>query len=142
MSMAPRKTIRMPCPFSVQTFGRIGSEISTLVFMSQAESWALPWTQALKYSAPGAAPTISAHCPFLLAAAMALANLEYPLFPELDYDSFESIVLRNAGNDWMASNMRDVMATSSNGWKWLGDSGLSSRCGLPERRVLGLLQYS
>ena len=39
-------------------------------------------------------------------------KLEYPLFPELDYDSFESIVLRNAGNDWMASNMRDVMATS------------------------------
>ena len=39
-------------------------------------------------------------------------KLEYPLFPELDYDSFESIVLRNAGNDWMTSNMRDVMATS------------------------------
>lgn len=39
-------------------------------------------------------------------------KLKYPLFPELDYDSFESIVLRNAGNDWTASNMRDVMATS------------------------------
>ena len=39
-------------------------------------------------------------------------KLEYPLFPSLDYDSFESIVLRNAGNDWIESNMRDVMATS------------------------------
>lgn len=39
-------------------------------------------------------------------------KLKYPLFPELDYDSFESIVLRNAGNDWTVSNMRDVMATS------------------------------
>jgi hypothetical protein len=39
-------------------------------------------------------------------------KLEYPLFPELAYDSFESIVLRNAGNDWTVSNMRDVMATS------------------------------
>ncbi|MGB0449137.1 MAG: CotH kinase family protein, partial [Porticoccaceae bacterium] len=39
-------------------------------------------------------------------------KLEYPLFPELGYDRFESIVLRNAGNDWMQSNMRDVMATS------------------------------
>ena len=40
------------------------------------------------------------------------SKLEYPLFPTLDYDSFESIVLRNAGNDWIKSNMRDVMATS------------------------------
>ena len=40
------------------------------------------------------------------------SKLKYPLFPSLDYDSFESIVLRNAGNDWTNSNMRDVMATS------------------------------
>lgn len=40
------------------------------------------------------------------------SKLEYPLFPSLNYDSFESIVLRNAGNDWTSSNMRDVMATS------------------------------
>ena len=40
------------------------------------------------------------------------SKLEYPLFPSLDYDNFESIVLRNAGNDWTNSNMRDAMATS------------------------------
>ena len=39
-------------------------------------------------------------------------KLEYPLFPELNYQKFESIVLRNAGNDWIETNMRDVMATS------------------------------
>jgi hypothetical protein len=40
------------------------------------------------------------------------SKLEYPLFPELSYDSFESIVLRNSGNDWTSTNMRDAMATS------------------------------
>ena len=39
-------------------------------------------------------------------------KLEYPLFPSLDYDSFESIVLRNSGNDWMRTNIRDAMMTS------------------------------
>ena len=40
------------------------------------------------------------------------SKLKYPLFPSLAYDSFESIVLRNGGNDWTKSNMRDVMMTS------------------------------
>jgi hypothetical protein len=40
------------------------------------------------------------------------SNLEYPLFPELDYDKFEAIVLRNSGNDWMQTNIKDAVATS------------------------------
>ena len=40
------------------------------------------------------------------------SELEYPLFPSLDYQSFQSIVLRNTGNDWLRANMRDVVATS------------------------------
>ena len=39
-------------------------------------------------------------------------NLEYPLFPSLDYDRFEAIILRNSGNDWMRTNFRDAMMTS------------------------------
>ena len=39
------------------------------------------------------------------------SELKYPLFPALEYDSFQSIVLRNTGNDWMAGNMRDAFAT-------------------------------
>ncbi len=54
------------------------------------------------------------------------SKLEYPLFPSLDYDSFESIVLRNAGNDWIESNMRDVMATSL-----MGGSGLETQAYRP-----------
>lgn len=40
------------------------------------------------------------------------SKLEYPIFPSLDYDKFESIVLRSSGNDWMKTNIKDVVATS------------------------------
>ncbi|MAV65889.1 MAG: hypothetical protein CMC26_02675, partial [Flavobacteriaceae bacterium] len=39
-------------------------------------------------------------------------NIEYPIFEDLNYDTFESLVLRNSGNDWMRSNMRDAAITS------------------------------
>ena len=40
------------------------------------------------------------------------SELEYPIFPELDYDKFQAIVLRNSGNDWMQTNIKDAVATS------------------------------
>ena len=40
------------------------------------------------------------------------SKIRYPIFPKLDYDSFESIVLRSSGNDWMRTNIKDVVATS------------------------------
>ncbi len=40
------------------------------------------------------------------------SDIEYPIFPQLDYDKFEAIVLRNSGNDWMRTNIKDVIATS------------------------------
>jgi hypothetical protein len=40
------------------------------------------------------------------------SKIRYPIFPKLDYDSFESIVLRSSGNDWMRTNIKDVIATS------------------------------
>lgn len=40
------------------------------------------------------------------------SKLKYPIFPSLDYDKFESIVLRSSGNDWMKTNVKDVIATS------------------------------
>ena len=39
-------------------------------------------------------------------------EIDYPLFSSLSYDSFQAIVLRNSGNDWMRANMRDVVGTS------------------------------
>lgn len=40
------------------------------------------------------------------------SEIDYPLFSSLSYDSFQAIVLRNSGNDWMRANMRDVVGTS------------------------------
>jgi hypothetical protein len=40
------------------------------------------------------------------------SDIEYPIFPQLDYDKFEAIVLRSSGNDWMKTNIKDVIATS------------------------------
>lgn len=39
-------------------------------------------------------------------------ELEYPLFPDVDYDEFQSVVLRNSGSDWMSSMIRDAVMTS------------------------------
>ena len=41
-----------------------------------------------------------------------VGEFEYPFFDNINYDSFESLVLRNSGNDWMRSNMRDIAITS------------------------------
>ncbi|MGK0363649.1 MAG: hypothetical protein ACI85O_000702 [Saprospiraceae bacterium] len=38
-------------------------------------------------------------------------EINYPFFPELDYENFQSLVLRNAGNDLFRSNMRDATIT-------------------------------
>lgn len=46
-------------------------------------------------------------------------EIEYPLFPELDYESFQALVLRNSGNDWLSTNVRDVILTGL-----MKDSGL------------------
>ncbi len=36
-----------------------------------------------------------------------VSAVEYPLFPDLDVQRFERIVLRNAGNDWCRAHLRD-----------------------------------
>ncbi|MGH1434921.1 MAG: CotH kinase family protein [Lewinella sp.] len=38
-------------------------------------------------------------------------EIDYPLFPNLPYDEFESIVLRNSGNEWLGTNFRDAALT-------------------------------
>ena len=39
-------------------------------------------------------------------------EFEYPFFDGLNYDTFESLVLRNSGNDWLRTNLRDAAITS------------------------------
>ena len=39
-------------------------------------------------------------------------DLDYPLFDSKDIDSYEAFILRNSGNDWLASLMRDALMTS------------------------------
>jgi len=41
-----------------------------------------------------------------------LSELPFKLFPELPYQTFQTFVLRNAGNDFLKSNMRDITLTS------------------------------
>lgn len=48
-----------------------------------------------------------------------VSDIDYPLFPELPYQEFQSVVLRNSGNDWMNTMMRDATLTSL-----MADSGL------------------
>ncbi|MEM9545590.1 MAG: CotH kinase family protein [Bacteroidota bacterium] len=38
--------------------------------------------------------------------------IDYPLFPDNEYDTYQALVLRNSGNDFMRSNIRDITLTS------------------------------
>jgi len=38
-------------------------------------------------------------------------KLDYPLFPALPYQEFESVILRNSGNDWLRTMLRDAALT-------------------------------
>jgi len=40
------------------------------------------------------------------------SEIEYPLFPQNDYDKYQGLVLRNSGNDFLISNLRDIVLTS------------------------------
>jgi hypothetical protein len=40
------------------------------------------------------------------------SEFDYPFFPELNYSSFQSIILRNSGNDWLKSQIKDAATTS------------------------------
>jgi hypothetical protein len=35
-------------------------------------------------------------------------DIKYPFFKNFEYDEFESLILRNSGNDWLRANMRDA----------------------------------
>jgi hypothetical protein len=39
-------------------------------------------------------------------------SLDYPLFEELDYSTYQAIVLRNSGNDWLRTHFHDAFITS------------------------------
>ncbi len=39
-------------------------------------------------------------------------EIEYPLFKNLSYESFGSVILRNSGNDWLTTNIRDASITT------------------------------
>ena len=40
------------------------------------------------------------------------SKFDYPFFNQLGYDNFQALVLRNSGQDWMRSSMKDIMLTS------------------------------
>jgi len=40
------------------------------------------------------------------------SKFDHPFFDELNYDDFQSVILRNSGQDWMRSSMKDIMVTS------------------------------
>ena len=40
------------------------------------------------------------------------SEFDYPFFNELNYSKYQSIILRNSGNDWLKSQIRDAAVTS------------------------------
>ena len=41
-----------------------------------------------------------------------LSEIDYPLFPSRSYQQFQSLVLRNSGQDWLRTMMKDITLTS------------------------------
>ena len=48
---------------------------------------------------------------FFARPAYGAERIDYALFPNRDYDSFASVVLRNSGNDWRNTYLRDATLT-------------------------------
>lgn len=40
------------------------------------------------------------------------SEIDYPLFPQQPYDKYQAVVLRNSGNDWLNTMIRDASLTS------------------------------
>lgn len=40
------------------------------------------------------------------------SEIDYPFFDSVDYDKFQALVLRNSGNDWLSTSIRDASLTS------------------------------
>ena len=40
------------------------------------------------------------------------SKFDHPFFDELNYDNFQALILRNSGQDWMKSSMKDITLTS------------------------------
>ncbi|MCD6597030.1 MAG: CotH kinase family protein, partial [Bacteroidales bacterium] len=40
-----------------------------------------------------------------------LSEIDYSLFPDVPYDKYQSVVLRNSGNDWLKTMIRDAALT-------------------------------
>lgn len=40
------------------------------------------------------------------------SEIEYPFFETLDYDKFQSLIIRNSGNDWLRTSIKDATLTS------------------------------
>ncbi|MCK5908315.1 MAG: CotH kinase family protein, partial [Flavobacteriales bacterium] len=40
------------------------------------------------------------------------SEIDYPIFPDLPYDKYQAVVLRNSGNDWLKTMVRDASLTS------------------------------
>ncbi len=60
-----------------------------------------------------------------------IGEINYPFFPELDYENFQAIILRNAGNDLFRANMRDATITGL-----MIDSGLEYQAYRPTAAYL------
>ncbi len=41
-----------------------------------------------------------------------ISEIDYPLFPDQPYEKYQAFVLRNSGNDFLNSNIRDITLTS------------------------------
>lgn len=40
------------------------------------------------------------------------SEIEYPLFPQLQYERYQAFILRNSGNDFLSTNIRDAALTT------------------------------
>jgi len=40
------------------------------------------------------------------------SSIDYPIFSNRTYETYQALVLRNSGNDWLRSNIRDAVLTS------------------------------
>ena len=91
------------------SLGRLGTTLHFEIREPDGSGYAA--NAGAKIFGVGVGPFHKNHYPFSQEVIM-VSSFEYPLFPDSDVDEYEAFVLRNSGNDWESTVMRDGFITS------------------------------
>ncbi len=90
------------------------SVVANIEFFEPGDTVAAAVNQLVEVEIQGTGSIVQAQKSLEIKAkkSLGLADINYPIFPDLPYASYKRLVLRNSGQDWCVLQFRDEFATS------------------------------